>query len=84
MRSIRRQKTPPNKPPRDKRRRTRRGVARQLHPNPDRIVEAKAEICPHCAAGLADTDQQLRAVYDRIELPPIRPVVTRVRLHGGA
>ncbi len=25
----------------------------------------------------------LRAVYDRIELPPIRPVVTQVRLHGG-
>ncbi len=73
----------PNKPPRGKGRRRRPGTARRLHPNPDRIVEAKAEICPHCAAGLADTDQQLRAVYDRIELPPIRPVVTQIRLHGG-
>ncbi len=73
----------PNKPPRHKERRRRAGTARQLHPDPDRIVEAKAEICPHCAAGLADTDQTLRAVYDRIELPAIKPVVTRVRLHGG-
>ncbi len=64
-------------------RRRRSGTARQLHPDPDRIVEARAETCPHCAAGLADADQTLQAVYDRIELPAIKPVVTRVRLHGG-
>ena len=61
----------------------RGGVARLLHPDPDRIVEAIAEACPHCAAPLAAADQTLEAVYDRIELPAIRPLVTRVRLYGG-
>ena len=73
----------PNKPPRHKGRRRRPGTARHLHPDPDRIVEAKAATCPHCAAGLADTDQTLQAVYERIELPPIKPIVIQVRLHGG-
>ncbi|MFQ5985722.1 MAG: IS66 family transposase [Alphaproteobacteria bacterium] len=73
----------PNKPPGRKGRRKRPGTARQLHPDPDRIVEARAETCPHCAAALTDTDQTMQAVYDRVELPPIKALVTRVRLHGG-
>jgi transposase len=72
-----------NRPSRRKGRRPRGGVARLLHPDPDRIVEAIAEACPHCAAPLAEGEQALSAVYDRIELPPIRPLVTRVRLYGG-
>jgi transposase len=73
-----------NKPPRRKRRQRRRpGVGRQLHPDPDHIVEARAEACPACAAALADGDQKLQAVYERIELPLIKPIVTQVRLHGG-
>lgn len=74
----------PNKPPRRKRRKGRRpGVGRELHPDPDRIVEARAETCPSCAAALAEGDQKLQSVYDRIELPSIKPIVTQVRLHGG-
>ncbi len=73
-----------NKPPRHKRRKGRRpGVARQLHPNPDHIVEARAETCPSCATALTEGDQKLQSVYERIELPPIKPIVTQVRLHGG-
>ena len=73
-----------NKPLRRGRRKGRRpGVGRELHPDPDHIVEAWAETCPSCAAALAEGDQKLQAVYERIELPPIKPIVTQVRLHGG-
>ena len=73
-----------NKLPRRRRRKGRRpGVGRELHPDPDHIVEARAETCPSCAAALAEGDQKLQAVYERIELPPIKPIVTQVRLHGG-
>lgn len=61
----------------------RAGGGRPLHPEPDRIVEAWAKLCPHCASGLEATAQRPVAVYDRIELPPVRPVVTRVVLHAA-
>jgi len=67
------------KPPR----KGRPGVARVLEPNPDRITDAKLDACPHCAADWPDAPQTLQMVYDRIELPPVRPDVTRVRLFGG-
>ena len=73
-----------NKPPCRRRRKGRHlGVGRELHPDPDHIVEARAETCPSCAAALAEGDQKLQAVHERIELPPIKPIVTQVRLHGG-
>jgi len=67
------------KPPR----KGRPGVARALEPNPDRIVDARLEACPHCAAAWPAAPQTPQLVYDRIELPPIRPDVTRVQLFGG-
>ena len=70
---------PGPKPPR----RGRPGIARTLEPNPDRIVDAKLDSCPHCAAAWTDAPQAPQQVYDRIEMPPIRPDVTRVRLFGG-
>jgi transposase len=73
-----------NAPKRDrKRRRGRPGVARTLEASPDAVVDAMAETCPHCAAALSAADQKRVQVYDRIEIPPIRPIVTRVHLHGG-
>jgi len=39
--------------------------------------------CPDCAAAFPAEQQTPQQVYDRIELPPIRPDVTRVRLFGG-
>ena len=62
---------------------SRPGVTRAPHPDPDHVIEAKAEACPHCAVSLAEHDQKPRTVYERIELPPIKPIVTQVRLHGG-
>jgi transposase len=68
-----------NKPPR----RSRPGFGRTLEPNPDRIVDRLLDACPHCAAAWAAGPQTPQQVYDRIELPPIKPDVTRVRLFGG-
>ncbi len=59
------------------------GGGRALHPDPDRIVEARAKQCPHCASGLEAAAQRPVAVYDKIELPAVHPVVTRVVLHAG-
>jgi transposase len=64
-------------------RKSRPGVARALELNPDRIVEVRLEACPHCIAAWPAEPQTPQMVYDRIELPPIRPDVTRVRLFGG-
>jgi transposase len=47
------------------------------------VVEAFAEACPHCARALGPADQPAVHAYDVIELPPIRPVVTRVERHRG-
>ena len=59
----------------------RPGVARMLTPNPDRITDAKLDACPHCAAAWLDAPQTPQMVYDRIELPPVRPDVHRA--HGA-
>jgi transposase len=64
-------------------RKSRPGVGRTLHPDPDRVVDATLAACPHCAAAFPVAQQTAQQVYDRIELPPIRPDVTRVRLFGG-
>jgi transposase len=68
-----------NKPPR----KNRPGFGRTLEPNPDRIVDRLLDACPHCAAAWPAGPQTPQQVYDRIELPPIKPDVTRVRLFGG-
>ncbi len=62
---------------------SRPGVGRALHPDPDRVVDAALDTCPHCAAAFPVAQQSPQQVYDRFELPPIRPDVTRVRLFGG-
>jgi transposase len=64
-------------------RKSRPGVGRVLEANPDRIIDALLDACPHCAAGFPAEQQTPQQVYDRIELPSIKPDVTRVRLFGG-
>jgi transposase len=54
-----------------------------LHPEPDRVIDRRLEHCPNCQAAFAQEVQSPQQVYDRIELPPIKPDVTRVRLFGG-
>ena len=68
-----------DKPPR----KSRPGFGRALEPNPDRTVDARLDSCPHCAAAFPAEQQTPQQVYDRIELPLIKPDVTRVRLFGG-
>jgi transposase len=64
-------------------RKSRPGVGRALHPNPDREIDRKLSNCPTCASVFPEASQTPQQVYDRIELPPVRPDVTRVRLFGG-
>jgi transposase len=64
-------------------RQSRPGVGRTLHPHPDRVVDARLAACPRCEAAFPATAQTPQQVYERIELPPIRPDVTQVRLFGG-
>jgi transposase len=64
-------------------RKHRPGFGRTLEPNPDRVVDRWLDACPHCAAAWAAEPQTPQQVYDRIELPPVKPDVTRVRLFGG-
>lgn len=76
------------KPNRAERRRQKRkgrpGVARELSPNPDHVRDIYAKACTGCGTALSEADQPDVAAYDHIELPPIRPVTTRVNLHRGA
>src|SRR5262249_6398442 len=61
-------------------RKGRPGVARELCPNPDVTRDIYAESCA-CGAKLPATDQVLAHAYDHVELPPIKPITTRINLH---
>jgi transposase len=64
-------------------RKSRPGVGRTLHPNPDRRFDAMLPACPKCNAAFPEASQTPQQAYERIELPPIKPHVTQVRLFGG-
>ena len=61
----------------------REGGGRLLAENPDQTVIAKAAHCQHCRAALTDADQRLAQRYDKIDLPPIKSLVTRVERYAG-
>lgn len=61
----------------------RKGGGRPLAKDPDQTVIAKATTCAHCHAALGEADQTLHGRYDKIDLPPVRPVVTRVERYAG-
>lgn len=61
----------------------RKGGGRPLAADPDQFVIAKASACAHCRARLGEKDQVLAARYDKIDLPPVKPVVTRVERYAG-
>ncbi len=60
----------------------RPGVARTLAANPDATREIYAEVCS-CGTTLSPADQRQVFAYDHIDLPPIKPVTTRIHLHKG-
>src|SRR6266511_2880265 len=61
----------------------RAGGGRPLHPDPDQVIRAKAKVCPYCGHAILAARQSLQAVYDKLEGPPIKPIVTRVEQYGG-
>src|SRR6202158_1182514 len=72
----------PEAPAQKKSRKGRPGVARALCPDPDVTREIYAESCS-CGAMLSPADQSDVFAYDLIDLPPIKPVTTRINLHKG-
>jgi transposase len=79
----------PNRPEKTKRLGPRKGSlgrdggGRELTADPDDVMVAKPARCRHCQAAFADADQTLDARYDKIDLPRVRPVVTRVERYAG-
>ncbi len=67
------------KPPR----RSRPGVARQLAAVPDHVRDFYADRCEGCGEHVGPEDQPSVNAYDHIDLPPIKPIITRVNLHSG-
>ena len=65
----------PGKPPR----KGRPGVARDLCPEPDQTRDIPAERCT-CGAVLDASEQEIAHAYDHIDLPPIKPITTRINL----
>jgi len=61
----------------------RAGGGRQLHPEPDQTIIAQLKNCPQCGEKVTAAAQKLQSVYEKIELPPIRPIVTRIERYGG-
>ena len=59
-------------------------MTRELDPNPDRTLEVYAKACSGCGAKLSEADQPDLQAYDHIDLPPIKPVTTRINLHRCA
>jgi len=46
-------------------------------------VTAKAAAFAHCQGALTEADQVLHGRYDKIDLPPVRRIVTRVERYAG-
>ena len=61
----------------------RQGGGRALAENPDEIVTARPVHCARCQATLAEADQVLHGRYDKVDLPRVTPVVTRVERYAG-
>ncbi len=63
---------------------SRPSVTCALADNPDRVVEATTDACPHCACRLSSADLPGAHVSNNIDLPPIRPAVTRIYRYHSA
>jgi len=59
------------------------GAHRPLHPDPTRERIVSALVCQGCGADVSAAPQSAVQVYDRIEIPEVKPDVTRVTLKGG-
>ena len=55
------------------------GAARALAENPDATRDIYAERCA-CGAALEEAGQELARAWDHVDLPPIKPITTRINL----
>jgi len=62
----------------------REGGGRPISEHPDQVVKAHLQECGICGVALPADRQQLMQRYDKIEIPPIRPIVTQVERYGCA
>ena len=61
----------------------RMGGGRALTENPDETVVAKPVRCVHCQGALGEADQVLHGRYDKVDLPQVASVVTRVERYAA-
>src|ERR671921_1574574 len=61
----------------------RKGGGRLLAEAPDETVAARPSRCAHCQAALDEADQALAGRFDKVDLPMVTPVVTRVERYAG-
>lgn len=61
----------------------RKGHHRPLCATPDEIVRVTAKTCACCQRALNEGDQTLCEAYDKIDIPPVKPHVTRVEIYEG-
>jgi transposase len=54
---------------------------RGLHDTPNQVFEMTLTTCPDCGESLEEDAQTLHTTYDKVELPEVQPVVTRVHLY---
>jgi transposase len=59
------------------------GAHRPLHPNPTSKRDLFASSCQHCGADVSGRPQIACEAYDHVEIPDIKPDVTRVTRRGG-
>jgi transposase len=61
----------------------RKGYHRPLAEDPDETVRIIAKTCGGCGHALSEADQKLSRAYDKIDLPKVKPRVTRVEIYEG-
>lgn len=61
----------------------RTGTNRPLAENPDKIVGVMAKGCGQCHGALNEADQTLHHAYDKVDIPAVKPIVTRVEIYEG-
>jgi transposase len=79
----------PDKPQKTKRQGPRQGSlgraggGRPLTENPDQTMILKPGCCSGCGAPFSESDLHVQNVYEKIEIPEVKPHVTRVERYEG-
>jgi transposase len=60
----------------------REGGGRPLSENPDQTIKAIVKSCQSCGTEIEESLQNLLQRYDKIDIPPIHPIVTRAEQYG--